>query len=297
MRPVLSILLFAGWLAATMVLWFFAFMNMPETVPGWLQQAQAVCFGRSPSGLPEDYGWLVLVGSPLSFLVALMVVYWNEIIRSMAGLYRSPFGKVLILVCVLAVSAETAWVSQRIEAGLIIDAVDFESQNISGLPEYYPQTQKEAHDFRLLDQHGEITGPSDFKGRPVVLTFAFSHCTTVCPALLNDLKEASRLLNDETPMLIVSLDPWRDRSTELESFAGRWEMGRSTRFYTGDVQAVLDVLEHYQVPISRNEQNGDISHPPMVYVLDAEGRIAFSFNSPGPIWLADAVRRLQEEDT
>ena len=295
MAPAASLCLIAGWLAATMSLWFFAFFSMPETSPGWLLQAQAACFGRTEAGLPEAYGWLVLIGSPIMLLAALFLVFRSEVTAALTDLYHSWFGKAVIMLCAATISYEAVWVGQRIKTGKQIEAVSYESTNTDSLPEHYPRTKKAAYAFELTDQHGEISGPADFRGRPVVLTFAFSHCTTVCPVLLNDLKEASRVLDNNTPMLVVSLDPWRDRSTELASFAGKWEMGPSTRFYTGNVDDVLDVIQRYNIPISRNEQNGDIYHPPMVYVLDADGNIAYSFNSPGDTWLVDAVRRLEGE--
>ena len=296
MSPLASMFLVVGWLAATMVLWGFAFFSMPESTPEWMLQAQTACFGRTESGLPEPYGWTVLIGSPLSLLLALTLVYRDELKNGGAALYGSWLGKAAILLCVLGVSTQAVWVTERVTVGLALARADYGSGNTESLPEHYLRTQDPAFNFRLRDPHGDVTGPENFKGRPLILTFAFSHCTTVCPALLNDLKEASEELDDNTPMLVVSLDPWRDRQTEMTSFAGKWEMGPSTRFYTGEIEEVLNVLREYKVPISRNEQNGDVYHPPMVYVLDAQGRIAYTFNSPGVQWLTDAVRRLESEN-
>ena len=37
--------------------------------------------------------------------------------------------------------------------------------------------------FILIDQHGETVNLSQFEGKIVVMTFVYTHCPDVCPAL------------------------------------------------------------------------------------------------------------------
>ena len=59
-----------------------------------------------------------------------------------------------------------------------------------------------------------------------------------------------------------------------------------------DVTAALD---GFKVPWQRNESDGDVVHPPLIYVIDGNGRIAYGFNNPPVDWLVDASTRLAEE--
>ena len=294
MRDRVALMILFGWLVATMGMWLFAFYRMPEATPEWLLRAQSVCFGSSESGLPDTYGWMVLIMSPLLFLFVFGVVFARELGNSLAALYASRAGKIVILLVVLAVSSEAAWVTQRIQAGRLVDNADFSPTRGTVLPEEYPRGRDEAFPFSLTDQHGKFSGPADYKGGPVILSFAFANCQTICPAVLAQLKQAVASMEYRVPVLIVTLDPWRDRPSKLDTMSQVWELGERSRIYSGSVDEVLEVLEKYHVPISRNEQNGDITHPPLVYILDGESRIAYTFNNPTADWITNAVARVEQ---
>ena len=51
------------------------------------------------------------------------------------------------------------------------------SKDISDCPE------NPAPAFVLIDQHGETVNLSQFEGKVVVMTFVYTHCPDVCPAL------------------------------------------------------------------------------------------------------------------
>jgi cytochrome oxidase Cu insertion factor (SCO1/SenC/PrrC family) len=76
--------------------------------------------------------------------------------------------------------------------------------------------------------------------------------------------------------VVVTLDPWRDTPSRLPSLAEDYERGDDAFVLSGAVGDVAALLERWNVPHDRDEQTGAISHPPLVYVLDAEGRIAFA---------------------
>jgi len=47
--------------------------------------------------------------------------------------------------------------------------------------------------------------------------------------------------------------------------------------------AVERVLNAWRVPRARNERTGDVSHPSVVYVIGADGRIAYVVNGSRPV--------------
>jgi hypothetical protein len=58
---------------------------------------------------------------------------------------------------------------------------------------------------------------------------------------------------------------------------------------------VVAAAEAYEVGFARDEKTGAITHPGLVMVLDAEGRIAYRFLGPPAHWLIAAARRLEPD--
>ncbi|MCO5061530.1 MAG: SCO family protein [Kiritimatiellae bacterium] len=282
------------WLLATMGFWLFGFWQVPATTPDWFLRAQAVCFGTTETGMPDARGWIMLTLSPLLLLATVVVAYRREVFDALAFLYRAPLGKIIILLATFGVSSEAAWVTSRIRDGRALAAAIYLDETDGELPEGYPRLSDPAHAFQLTDQFGQRSGPADFRGAPLILTFAFSHCKTICPAILSELKEASETLGQRIPILVITLDPWRDREGQIAAMAKSWDFGPQSRMYTGSLEEIQRVLKEYRVPTIRDEQNGDITHPPMVYILDADGRLAYLFNRPSASWITDAIARIEK---
>jgi len=163
------------------------------------------------------------------------------------------------------------------------------------LPEGYPRTDRPAPDFQLVDQTGATLTLESLRGRPVLLTFAFAHCQTICPVIVRTVSWAAERLDDLGPaVVVVTLDPWRDTPSSLPALAQSWQLPALARAHvlSGEVAAVQAVLEAYEVPADRDPATGEITHPALVYLLDPQGKIAYTFNNPPAEWLVDAARRV-----
>jgi cytochrome oxidase Cu insertion factor (SCO1/SenC/PrrC family) len=77
-------------------------------------------------------------------------------------------------------------------------------------------------------------------------------------------------------VVVVTLDPWRDTPSRLPALAKDYEIGADGFVLSGEVDEVNALLDRWNVARSRDTQTGDLGHPPLVYVLDAQGRIAFA---------------------
>ena len=77
--------------------------------------------------------------------------------------------------------------------------------------------------FVLIDQHGETVNLSQFEGKVVVMTFVYTHCPDVCPAITYQMKKLAEELGDDyeesVVFLSVTVDPARDTPERLATFS------------------------------------------------------------------------------
>jgi protein SCO1 len=280
------------WSGAVLLWWGFAFMPLPSSPPEWLSAARVACFGSAESGLPALYGWMLLVLAPGSFLVGIFFLWGPELGASVRRVARSPLGACLFAVIVSALVVEGVWVSAKVRAGVAVAAWDQGAQDASDLPAAYPRQAVAAPDFTLVDQEGAAVSLGQFKGRPVIVTFVFAHCQTMCPLLVQHIKQAA----SGTPpseVLLITLDPWRDTPSGLPGIARQWDIPKNFHVLSSARAAeVLSVVKAYEVPFERNEKTGDISHPGLVFLVDPVGRLTYTFNNPPPAWIREGLDRL-----
>ena len=84
-----------------------------------------------------------------------------------------------------------------------------------------------------------------------------------------------RVTDRQAAVIIVTLDPWRDTPSRLDSIATGWDMGSDAHLVSGEPAVVERTLNAWRVPRVRNEKTGDLSHPSVVYVVGPDGRIAY----------------------
>jgi cytochrome oxidase Cu insertion factor (SCO1/SenC/PrrC family) len=286
--------LLLGWLLAFLGWWFFALAPLPASSPGWIEAARMVCFGSLPSGLPEGYGWLMLICSPLMMLTALVIIWPKELGQDLRQAQTSSLGRLLLVGLVVLPVISLAWGVKR-----VMDVQEAYNQavapNLLGepLPETYPRCPKLATDFELVNQRQENISLASLRGHPFILTFAFAHCASICPGLVKTVTDGVNTYDGERPALvIVTLDPWRDTPAALPTLARQWSLSDADHVLSGPVEQVTGVIEDYEIESTRNPENGDVVHPGMAFVFDSEGRLVYQFNDPSVQWLHDALDRL-----
>jgi protein SCO1/2 len=289
---------FFVWLAASIGWWVLAFAPLPMPAE-WLEQARAVCFGSPPGGLPDTWGWMVLVLGPLSLLAFLLAVWAADLKRWTRRFAGHPAGMVVLAALALAPAAFALWLGNRVAA---VDrageaAVALAAPEGDRLPEGWPRIAEPAPALGLLDQTGSRLDLAALAGKPTLLTFAYAHCATMCPVLVTSLRRAANDLGPRATAVVVTLDPWRDTPSALPTLLQTWGLAElpAVHLLSGSVDEVVAVHESYGVTGTRDEQTGEITHPGLVFVLDGEGRIAYRFLSPPASWLVDAVTRLERE--
>lgn len=286
--------LFLLWGVITLFWWGLAFYPQPATeTPAWLQTARTVCFGTLDNGLPDTWGWMVLIFGPASFGLFLAVGWGREIRHSLRNGFRTPSGLCITFIGVSASLVIGLWVFNGLANARIVEKADFSAPAAGDLPETYPTTDNPAPDFELVNQRGETLRLANFQGRPLVLTFAFANCRTICPAILHQNQAAMEAMPGEAALAVITLDPWRDTPAALSRIAEKLSLPPDSHILSGSISNVTQTLEAYQMPYERDAMTGDVQHPALTYVIDPRGRIVFTFTNVQPDWLVTAVRRIQ----
>ena len=284
--------LLVAWGITVVIPWGFAFFPVPADA-SWLAAAKSACFGTTPDGLPAAHGWMILVLGPLLFFACALVAFRVEVrdgVRLMRGAapWRAAAAALFILF-----AAELAMAAWHVDRARKIEAVDFGPEALGALPDDYPRQDRTLPPFELVDQFGGRVGPESFRGRPTVLTFVFAHCQTICPVLVATTGAAVAALNPGAVNLsYLTLDPWRDTPAALPAIAKEWQLPERAQLLSGDPQEVERLLDSLQVGRRRDTTNGDVTHPALVFILDADGRIVYLFNNPTPDWIVEGVRRV-----
>src|SRR5712691_2521370 len=79
-----------------------------------------------------------------------------------------------------------------------------------------------APDFHLTDQFGKPISLSQFKGKPVILTFLYTHCPDACPLTAEKLHAVMQNLGSDAQrvtVLAVSTDPKGDTISAALKFS------------------------------------------------------------------------------
>ena len=255
--------------------WALALWPVQADAPEWFLLTREVCFGSTADSLPSAVGWMLLVGQPAGMVLLLAVVWGHELRAGMALVTARFAGQVTVgVVSALMVAGLGATINRVRTAGN-----DTFSTGEAELAQQLTRLSDPAPALALTDQSGRELTLAAFRGRTVIVTFAFAHCQTVCPLVVQDVLAASRRAEGRPPaVLVVTLDPWRDTPSRLPSIARAWGMREDAYVLSGEPEAVERTLNAWRVPRTRNQKNGDILHPTIVYVIDQDGRITYALN-------------------
>lgn len=106
-------------------------------------------------------------------------------------------------------------------------------------------------------------------GRPVVMSFIFTTCTSICPVLtqtLANLQTALGANRDKVHMVSISIDPEQDTPERLTAYAQKYHAGPEWQLYTGSVDAIIATAKAFNV------FSGDkMGHRPVILLRKAPG--------------------------
>jgi protein SCO1/2 len=135
--------------------------------------------------------------------------------------------------------------------------------------------RRAAPDFHLKDQFGKLISLSQFQGKPVVLTFLYTHCPDVCPLTADKLHVAVQNLGkdaQQVAILAVSLDAKGDTAAAAQNFSRVHKLGDYFHFLIGTHDELAPVWASYSVTAQGATSAGIVMHSTAIYVIDKQGR-------------------------
>jgi protein SCO1 len=128
-----------------------------------------------------------------------------------------------------------------------------------------PQIQLVRDDGKKVSLSEELND-----GRPVVMSFIFTTCTTICPLMTQTLANFQSKLGadrDRVHIVSISIDPEQDTPARLTEYARRFKAGPEWQHYTGTVEASLAAQRAFNV--YRGDKMG---HAPVTLFRSAPGK-------------------------
>jgi len=107
-------------------------------------------------------------------------------------------------------------------------------------------------------------------GRPVLLNFIFTTCSSVCPLSSRTLEEFQRKLGPQAlnvHLMSISIDPEQDTPARLNEYARKFHAGPEWNYYTGTVAASIAAQRAFDV--FRGEK---MNHNPVTLMRSAPGK-------------------------
>jgi protein SCO1/2 len=176
-----------------------------------------------------------------SRMTALILIVRNSIVRSQ-----------FVIVCVLAFLASTL-MGPAITATFAADEMDPHAHHHHVMPETMrSQVDYKVPDLKLVRDDGKNVVLSDElnDGRPVVLSFIYTTCTSICPLTSQTLSELQAKLGaarDTVHLMSISIDPEQDTPARLREYAKRFGAGPEWQHYTGTLEASIAAQKSFSV--------------------------------------------------
>lgn len=147
-----------------------------------------------------------------------------------------------------------------------------------------------APDFALRDERGRPVSMSQFRGRPVAVTFLYTTCEDTCPAQAQQIKGALDQLDRPVPALAIAVDPPRDTPAKAREFLDKYDLAGRMRWVLGSEAQLEPLWRGFAI----QEQTPEIEHQARIVLIDRDGyqRIGFPADQATPERLAHDLREL-----
>ncbi|MBS2039885.1 SCO family protein [bacterium] len=126
------------------------------------------------------------------------------------------------------------------------------------------------------DQSGRPLRLQQLGGKVQVLAMVYTHCQSVCPAIITAMKSTEARLSAaeraRVGFVLVSIDPAVDTSEQLREFAVENKFGPGWILLRGAPEDVRELAATLNFKYRKTTQK-DYAHTAMITVLDQQGQV------------------------
>jgi protein SCO1/2 len=150
-----------------------------------------------------------------------------------------------------------------------------------------------APDFVLRDQEGDRVSMRALRGRPVVVTFLYTHCQDTCPITAQTVRGALDDLGHDVPALAIAVDPPNDTPQSARKFLAEQRVSGRIDFVLGSRAELRPIWEGFGVKPERVTEE----HTAQITLVDAHGiqRVGYPSSQATPERLAHDLRLLERD--
>jgi protein SCO1/2 len=150
-----------------------------------------------------------------------------------------------------------------------------------------------APDFHLRDQDTRPIDMAQYRGRPVIVTFLYSHCKDTCPVEARLIDTAVRELRRPTAVIAFSVDPAHDTPASVHQFMREQKIVSPMRWVLGSQRQLAPIWKGYAVTPERTDEE----HMARIVLIDKQGfqKIGYPFDQTTPDRIAHDVRLLDKQ--
>ncbi|WP_374075276.1 SCO family protein [Bdellovibrio bacteriovorus] len=127
----------------------------------------------------------------------------------------------------------------------------------------------------LLDSAGKKVSLDSLKGRPVVISMAYTSCAYACPLIIAQMQQLEKALDAQgkksARFVLVSFDPKKDTPDVLKEYSDKRKLSSRWSLYTSasdksprEIASVLGIKY-------KKIEGGDYDHSFIITVLDSDG--------------------------
>ena len=150
---------------------------------------------------------------------------------------------------------------------------------------YFIDPPRQLAEFKLIDDTSKIFLPEKFAGKWNILFFGFTYCPDICPLTMkqmSDVKESLGEYSDNLRVLLVSVDPDRDKPENLRQYLDNFD--KNFKGLTGEIDQIYKFSTQVNAPffpvVNSPEQNYTVDHSGSLVLISPEAKYAGFFRAP-----------------
>lgn len=131
--------------------------------------------------------------------------------------------------------------------------------------------------WTLLGQNGTKLSLSQFRGRAVIFMPVDPACTSVCPVVASEMRQADRILGGQSRHVAIvgfNVNPYWTSLAAIRKFdrENRLNSLQNWYFVTGSAQSLASLWQHYHIWVEPLPAKRAVYHASYLYFIGPHGR-------------------------